>query len=61
MKNIIIFIIPIISHWSFFMRCRSAEKCDKLWSNSMFYLQFCLAWMFIAGLFQIAMVIMIHV
>jgi len=60
MKNIIIFMIPIISHCFFFMHCRSAEECDKIWSNTLFYLQFCLACMFTAGLFQIAMVIMTY-
>jgi len=43
------------------MHFRYSELFNKLWSTRMLYLQFCLAWFFIAGLFQTAMVIMTHV
>jgi len=61
MKNIIIFIIPIISHCFFFMHCRYIAEVNKVWSSRLFFLQFVLAWLFIGGLFQTAMVIMTHV
>jgi len=43
------------------MHFRYTEVFNELWSSSFFYLQFSLAWLFIAGLFQTAMVIITHV
>jgi hypothetical protein len=43
------------------MHFRYTEEVNRIWSHRLIYLQFCLAWMFTAGLFQAAMVIMTHV
>ena len=43
------------------MHFRHVEEFNKACSNTMLYVNFCLAWLFTAGLFHIAMVIMTHV
>jgi len=43
------------------MHFRYTEELNKAYSNASFYANFVLAWMFTAGLFLIAMVIMSHV
>jgi len=60
-KIIIIFMIVIISCPFFFMYFRCTQGFNQAWHIWFFFLQFMLAWLFSAGLFQTAMVIMTHV
>jgi len=43
------------------MHFRYTEEFNQLWSSRLFYFQLGLAWCFIAGLFQTAMVIITHI
>jgi len=43
------------------MHFRHTEEFNQLWGSRLLYIQFMLAWMFTAGLFQAALVIMTHV
>lgn len=53
--------IIINSYSSFFMNFRYTEEFNQVLSSRFFFIQFVLAWMFIGGLFQAAMVIMTNV
>jgi hypothetical protein len=59
--KIITIIMIIIISYPFFMRFRYTEEFNQIWGSRLLSMQFMLAWMFIAGLFQAAMVIVTHV
>jgi hypothetical protein len=61
MKTIIKILISLISNCLLFIHSSSTEQFNKAISNPALFEELVLAWLFIAGLFLAAMVIMTHV
>jgi hypothetical protein len=61
MKTIIKFLISLISNCILFFHSSSTEQFNKAISNPALFVELVLAWLFIAGLIMIAVVIMTHV
>jgi hypothetical protein len=61
MKTLIKILKSLISNCILFFNFSSTEQFNRAISNPLLFEELGLAWLFIAGLFMVAMVIMTHV